>query len=206
MNNFDRVAPIYDLASAIIFGNSLRKAQACFLSSVPPDANVLILGGGTGYVLERLLSSNSTCRIWYVEPSQEMIDRAKRRPFADNARTRFIHGTLDNIDTTVVFDVIVMQFFLDLFSNDQVAALLSKLDNYSHSKTAVIAADFVNQKWWHDAMLRVMYRFFGITAQLDVARLPDWNEALDAGGYAEEFSSYFYGTFIKAGLFLKKLR
>lgn len=206
MNNFDRIAPVYDLVSSIIFGNSLRKAQESFLSSVPPEANVLILGGGTGYVLEKLRSINPTCKVWYIEASIEMIARARRRRNVDDARTTFVHGTLDDIDTSVVFDVIVMQFFLDLFSNEQLPALLSKLVNISHQRTAIIAADFVNTTWWHNTMLKAMYRFFGIAARVEVARLPDWSGALEAGGYAEELSRYWYGRFIKSGLFLKKFR
>ena len=206
MSDFDGIAPIYDFFSSLIFGRALRKAQKSFLSSVPAGANVLILGGGTGYVLEELLSSNPTCKVWYIEASRKMIDRAKARRHANNGRTTFIYGTHDDIDTTVVYDVVIMQFFLDLFSTEQIATLLGKLNGLTRPNSIIIAADFVNNTWWHDAMLRTMYRFFNIIARVEVRCLPAWNEAIVASGYSETISSYYFRAFIKSGLFLKKLR
>lgn len=203
MSNFDRIAPVYDFVSSLMFGEALRKAQKSFLSSVPAEANVLILGGGTGYVLEELLSSNQTCKVWYIEASRKMIDRARTRRHANDGRTTFIYGTHDDIDTKVVYDVVIMQFFLDLFSAEQISGLLEKLSGLSQPNSSIIAADFVNNAWWHDVMLRTMYPFFNITASVGVSQLPDWSNVIEKGGYSEKRSNHYFGRFIKSGLFLK---
>ncbi|MEP5106138.1 MAG: methyltransferase type 12, partial [Ekhidna sp.] len=52
VNDFDFVAPIYDRLSKLVFGKSLIKAQAYHLKVIGDKDRVLILGGGTGKLLE----------------------------------------------------------------------------------------------------------------------------------------------------------
>ena len=67
-NNFNTIAPVYDFLAKMVFGRSLERAQAAFLSDLETKvkAKVLIVGGGTGKVLE-LLPEGLDLQIDYVE-------------------------------------------------------------------------------------------------------------------------------------------
>jgi ubiquinone/menaquinone biosynthesis C-methylase UbiE len=53
--NFDFIAPYYDFLSKLIFGKRLRIAQTSLLSKIPRHQRILLVGGGTGWILPELL-------------------------------------------------------------------------------------------------------------------------------------------------------
>jgi spermidine synthase len=78
--NYDNSASFYDGLSRLVFGRTLIAAQVAFLSSIPKNAKVLIIGGGTGWILEeitRLYPSGLT--ITYVEISANMMALSQKR-------------------------------------------------------------------------------------------------------------------------------
>ncbi len=111
LNGFDAVAGIYDGLARLVYGKSLHAAQAQFLPVIPSDAKVLIIGGGTGWLLHELLLLNTGCQVWYVEASAKMIVAAQKK-IGNDARVHFIHGTEAAIPEEVVFDVVITNFFL----------------------------------------------------------------------------------------------
>ena len=78
MNNFDSVAGYYDKLSILVFGTAMRRAQTAHLHDIPLGRNVLILGGGTGWLLSELSAVNPTCKVWYIDASSKMISLSKR--------------------------------------------------------------------------------------------------------------------------------
>ena len=76
VNDFNFIAPFYDVLARIVFGNAILKAQTTHLSEINENDQVLILGGGTGKLLEHIPFCD---RVDYVEKSEKMIRIAKRR-------------------------------------------------------------------------------------------------------------------------------
>ena len=75
--SFDRIAPIYDKLSYLIFWGNIQRAQRFFLTSIPPQAPVLVIGGGSGDILIELLNYSTLRHITYVEASTAMLNRSK---------------------------------------------------------------------------------------------------------------------------------
>src|SRR4051812_19943989 len=115
MNGFDRLAPVYDKLAGLVFGKAIVDAQLIFLDEVRAGDRVLILGGGTGWVLKELLRRQPACEVWYVDSSQRMIELATRN-CGNPSNVHFVLGTELSIPT-MLFDVVIMNFFLDLFSD-----------------------------------------------------------------------------------------
>ena len=200
-NNFDSVAKIYDKLSALVFGKTMAHAQTIFLSEIEQGATVLILGGGTGWLLAEILRTNLTCKIWYIEASSNMIMLSKKKISpAEMSRVNFIHGTEDSIPPATSFDVVITPFYLDLFCNNSCLAVVKKIKSSLHAKSIWIITDFVNTAWWHSGMLFLMYRFFEITINIEAARLPAWEATLKQNGLTEIKSYLFYSGFIKSTL------
>src|SRR5687767_498288 len=77
--DFNFIAPVYDALAQLVYGKAQRRAQAHFLSMIPAGSSVLILGGGSGWILPELLRQSRPARVLFLEPSAQMMQRAKRR-------------------------------------------------------------------------------------------------------------------------------
>lgn len=205
LNGFNRIAPYYDRLTRLVFGKAILNSQLEFLSSVRPDSTVLILGGGTGAMLPLLLRRIPSGRILYIEASSEMLKLAERNvPAEFTTKIRFVHGTHHSLPDGMQFDVIITNFFLDLFPDDEVGTICQELSSRLRQQGLWMISDFVKgNKWWHGMMLWTMYRFFRLTSGITGSRLSSWDQRLRAVGLRATDSKSFFHGFIKSGLYTK---
>jgi ubiquinone/menaquinone biosynthesis C-methylase UbiE len=204
LNRFNVLAKYYDALAHLVFGRSIRKAQLVYLTEIPSRADVLMLGGGTGYLLEQLMMVHPDCRVWYVEASSSMIRQAAERTRRFHERITFIHGTENNIPSQLQFDVVVLDFFLDLFNELTLQATVEHLKQTTAPGGIWLITDFTKTgKWWHAVLLTLMYRFFGVLCGIEARVLPPWEAVLQQNGLAPVREQYFYGRFIKRAVWKK---
>jgi len=202
-DQFDRVAHVYDTLAKLVFGSSIVASQRCFLDRIPPKANILILGGGTGWILNEIAKTNATCEIWYIDASAKMIDLAKRKN-ADFLRVHFIHGTEDDIPPGNTFDVLITNFYLDLFDAQKLPVVLDKITTPLARDVRWLVTDFLDRKRWQSILLSVMYSFFRVATDLKNQRLSDWNLMINRCGYTKVDSRLFYCGFIESAIFERR--
>jgi tRNA (cmo5U34)-methyltransferase len=202
LNRFNALAGVYDTLVELVFGNSVRQAQRHYLKEIPTASNVLILGGGTGWIIRELLLVNPTATIWYVEASSAMIERSKKKMLHFPGSTvHFIHGTEDSIPEVATFNVVITAFFLDLFTPSSLVCVIEKIKKSLVPDAMWLATDFVNQaNRWQGVMLRVMYFFFRFVCRIEAKQLPQWEKLLRHYGYKEIKSHYFFYSFIKTAV------
>ncbi len=205
LNRFNWIARHYDLMTRLVFGRAISNSQICFLPSIPRAARILIIGGGSGEILTTLMTSDPLCKIWYVEASSEMLTLAAERiPAGEKNRLIFIHGTESALPEGIEFDVIITNFFLDLFPGQEEAAICHLLSRKLRSRGVWLVTDFVDGgKWWHGFLLWTMYRFFANTCSIKAAKLPDWESHVIAAGMVIKACRSFYGGFIKSAFYQK---
>ena len=192
---------MYDPLAQLIFGKSIVDSQTWFLDQVPPMAKVLILGGGTGWILGELVKQNPSCTVWYVEASTKMIEKTRGRLLHN--QVNLIHGTEDDIPQNVTFDVIITNFYLDLFTEEKLKNVIQQLTNQTHSSSRWLVTDFVDRGvWWQRFMLKIMYLFFRSVCDIEANRLPNWNTCLNIHRWTEASSKDWYGGFIRSTVFL----
>lgn len=204
LNRFDWIANYYDSLSKVIYGKTLERSQLFFLSQVPNNSRILILGGGTGKILSTLLKMNDSCRISYVEASARMLSLARKQiPARLDKRVQFIHGMQSSVPDHD-FDIIITNFYLDMFSAPRLPGICADVNSKLRRGGLWFITDFVDQKkWWQAILLWTMYRFFVLTCGIEGSNLPDWQNALRAIGLREESVKLFYGGFIKSSVFVK---
>ena len=205
INGFDRVAPYYDLMKQIVFGSSIRRSQLHFLPQLPAIGDILVLGGGTGEILEPLLRNNLSRRIWYVEASSRMLELAEKGIGKDLGRNvTFIHGTEARLPDNIMFDGIITNFFVDLFPDGVLLDLCRKLEPRLKGSGRWIVTDFVDTgKKWHRMLLSLMYSFFVYTCKIEANALPRWEEKLQQAGLERMDCQQFYNEFIKTCVYVK---
>ena len=203
--NFDRVAWAYDTLAKIVFGKAMRKAQAYSFAKIPDNAKVLILGGGTGWIIEMLLTEKPDSHIHYIEASSAMMAKAKYKNTKHLKKVTYILGTQEDIPNDTYFDVVITNFFLDVFPVTQLPPLIQKIDKSLHSKSIWAFTDFQNtpvkwQKW----LTRLMNLFFQLTCNLQSKQLSDWNTLFMQHGWVSIDTKTFYHNMIVSTAYHRK--
>ncbi len=183
--NFDWVAPVYDFLAFLVFGHRLRRAQVIFLNQIPANAQLLILGGGTGWLLQQVLTRCQPNRVVYLEASANMLARAGRRVINHNAAGSVVFRVGDEtcLKPDESFDVIMTPFVLDLFTEKHLQAALPQLRNRLRPGGRWLVTDFVpSVTGWQKVLLWAMIRFFRLTAGIQTRQLADWQKLLAESG------------------------
>src|ERR1700761_5576970 len=113
VNNYDSVARYYDGLSRLVFGRTEIDAQLGLLRYVKPGDRLLIVGGGTGWILEdmgRIFPEGVS--ITYVEPSGQMMAIARRRNWGKSV-VRFVQMPIEEFATFERYDCILTGFVFD---------------------------------------------------------------------------------------------
>jgi tRNA (cmo5U34)-methyltransferase len=201
LNRFDKIAPLYDAMVKLVYGRSIYNSQINFLSELPPKGNVLILGGGTGWILDEIFRIAPAVTIWYIEASEVMLRKSKER-VKDILHIHFIHGTEKNLPEGISYDAIITNFYLDLFPVSKVTEVVRLIISTMKVKGVWLAADFTNQnKWWQKILLAAMYKFFKVVCDLEAKTLPPWDVIMLENGLKEKKSKRFYSGFIKTAAY-----
>jgi tRNA (cmo5U34)-methyltransferase len=199
LNAYDRVAPFYDGLARIVFGKSIVKAQLVHLPMIPPKSKVLILGGGTGWLLEALLREKPESTYHYAETSAKMISLATQRiGYLQNVH--FLHGSFSAEKTGCKWDVIIANFFLDQFDEAEIALMLTELELRMNPGAMLMVTDFQKTKAWHKLYLWMMYSFFRAVGAVSVKILPEWGKLILHRHYQVQKSVTFYGDFIRSAV------
>jgi ubiquinone/menaquinone biosynthesis C-methylase UbiE len=173
-NDFDRIAGLYDFLVRLVFGKKLINAQLHFLDKVPRNGRILILGGGTGELAAVLLNQQPQASITYLDASAKMISLARRR-LKESAPVSFILGTEESLPALGLFDVVITNFYLDMFSDSTLPTVLERIQSALAPDGLWLVTDFVStNNVKHKVLLKVMYCFFRVVSRIDATHLPDW--------------------------------
>jgi ubiquinone/menaquinone biosynthesis C-methylase UbiE len=198
-NDFDKVAPYYNFLSRVIFGNTLIEAQTYFLNRIPDYGTILILGGGDGIFLERLIKVRPNVDVVYIEKSEKMLLLAKRKVISK--RIVWMNASWTDLPMDKTYDVVITNFFFDLFTEDESKEIIRKVSQQVRKDSIWLVSDFIQpQRWWDNVILLIMFKFFKFVSNMDVQSLSDWN-ACFKGLYCKEESKLFRNNFILSVVF-----
>ncbi|EHQ26702.1 class I SAM-dependent methyltransferase [Mucilaginibacter paludis] len=196
-SNYDNSAIFYDRLSRLVFGDALVKAQIYLLRFVPPNSSVLIVGGGTGWILEELSAIHySGLQITYVEISSQMTALAKKR-FTGINKVTYINEAIENTTLNTLYDVLITPFLLDNFTEDTLQKTFSHMHHQLKPKGLWLCADFqITGGLWQKVMLKTMYLLFKIVCRIETLKMPNIEAQFVKYRYRPLKSKTFYGDFM----------
>jgi ubiquinone/menaquinone biosynthesis C-methylase UbiE len=198
---FDRLAPFYDRLVRLVFGKHMVQAQTYYLHKLENCSCIVILGGGTGWLLKELIAINTNAHIWYIDASAEMIRRSQQRVH-HSTRVTFICGTEEDIPTHVAFDGVITNFYLDLFGPASLKRVVRNIHSFLLPHATWLVTDFVdNGKWWQRVLLKAMHIFFRSTTGIEANRLLPLDAFMREAGFATQEVKLFYSGFIQAAIY-----
>ncbi len=205
-NNYDAIANFYDTLSRIVFQKSIVHAQIFLLKHITANSRILIVGGGTGWVLEELSKIYAErIEITYVEKSEKMIALSKQKNLQRN-NVEFVNEGIEEFSTEKKFDVVFTAFLFDNFQPAKIEFVFAKLNQLLKPGGLWLYADFTKDKtsseWWQKILLKAMYLFFKVTCNIETQTLVDMTPYF-SGSHNIVSAKRFYSNFIKAVVYRK---
>lgn len=202
---YDNTTWFYERLSKLVFGNVQVKAQNYFLNHIAPNSTILIIGGGTGQILESISHIHASgLNITYVEISPKMMALSRKRNTGQN-EVEFITGDIVHIAFTQKFDAVITAFLFDNFADEDMATTFPLIDQWVKPRGLWLDTDFqLTGSFWQKLMLKTMYLFFKLMKAVNVAKLPDTPTFFKQHGYTVCCAKEFYGRFICSRLYKKQ--
>ncbi len=195
--NYNNSAWVYDLLSRIVYGRAIINAQVYLLQYISTNSRILIVGGGTGWILEELTKLHvAGLDITYVEVSANMITKSKKRNTGCN-KVVFINDAIENVVLPTNFDVIITPFLFDSFTEQTLQRVFNHIHQSLITKGIWLNCDFqLTNKWWQQVLLKSMFWFFKTLCNIEASKLPDIEKQFYRHGYETLTIKTFFGDFI----------
>jgi len=208
--NCDGIARYYQVFEHLSFGRYLERRRFAFLGEVRTSRRAIVCGGGDGRFLARLLRVNSHVEVDFVDLSPKMVEVAERRvagmgrTFRERVRFR-VRDVWEFEPRTDGYDLIVTHFFLDCFSEPELAGIVACLGSWAVPDARWIVSDFREAegpvgRLWTRAVIRGLYAAFRFTTGLRVTRLPNYAAALGREGYLQRCEEKALGGLLHSSL------
>ncbi len=206
--DFNRVARPYDFISRLVFGNALVESQVSLLNHIPENSNILIVGGGTGWILDEISKIHNTgLNIVYVEASANMISLSRKRNVAENT-VLFIHQNIETYHSRTLFDIVITPFFFDLFTKSDVSKLFLHIHKILKTNGLWLYTDFIppeyQTRFWQKMLIKSMYLFFGMLSSVEARTLVNMDKYFEKD-YTIIFEKWFFGKFIRSKVYQKRI-
>lgn len=204
MTGWNHLARHYKTLEIVSFGPFLQRARCAWILQLADRKRILLLGEGNGrFLAEALKIAPPDARFTVIDASEGMTASAKRRIGEAIDRVEFVHARLPEALTTVdhrgPFDAVTAHFFFDCFTTEDVSKIIKGVAVNMASEAIWLVSDFhiPDQPWWKRTASRFvvgsLYLVFRMITGLRTRRLPDWESAMRANGFAAPINA---GTII----------
>ncbi|HWB94749.1 MAG TPA: class I SAM-dependent methyltransferase [Puia sp.] len=202
------MAGYYDLLIQLIFGKTEINAQVEMLRFVFPGNRVLIVGGGTGWILDKIAEIYPEgLEITYVECSGTMMKYARKRNCGAN-KVSFVQLPVEEFETEERYDCILAGFLFDNFYQEHAAQIVGSLDTFLKDGGYWLFADYYYPRrggsWWQGLLLRSLYWGARMICRVEANELPDMKAIFSSAGYRVIFNKFYYRGFIQAVVYRKE--
>ncbi len=198
--NYDAVASFYDRLAHVVFNGAIKRSQVDLLATIAAGASILIVGGGTGWILEDIAKLyNSGLSITYIELSAKMLARARKRDAGEN-KVLFVQMPVQEFCPTHKYDVVITAFLFDNFSANSQQIAFKKLHAALKPGGVWLYTDFTLSTYspWHALLLKGMYAFFNLFCSLETNHLPGTEVLFNRFGYVKRREHRYYSNFIES--------
>ena len=209
---FDFLSRFYDLLLFISSGKTIVNSQVSLIKKLPQCSKALLIGEGTGNFLKELAASGRAQRIVYLDISSGMCQQAqnKLKTINHQAEVEFRIGSFECLLEDEVFDLISTNYFLDVFTSDQLDVYIPLLASHLKEGGVWYCTDFYSppklrlKDHLFKPILAALYLFFRLICRLPAHKLPPSFEKLAFYGLKEQNTEYFLVGFIKSSISIKR--
>jgi demethylphylloquinol methyltransferase len=191
--NYNRVAKVYEALGYIYAGHRIYDAKASQMEEVAAGDRVLYVGVGPGddAVLAALRGAQVTC----LDISSGMLRQAQSHIERAGQSAEFLHCDVLDHDRQNHYDVVIVNFFLNVFAEEDMCRMLRRLATLSRPGGKVLISDFMPPQGGRMSRA-AQAAYWGVTNLFYcLLRLSAWHPIYDYPAY-----------FDTAGLSLERVR
>ena len=136
------VGPVYDLISNLYSGKSIQRCKVAHLDQLKPGDKVLFAGVGHGR--DALYAAQRGAEVTVVDLSETMLANFSDILAKEGAtgKVRQVHSDIMKFDETEKYDMVVANFFLNVFHHDMMLAVLQHLITQGKPGAQIVVGDF----------------------------------------------------------------
>jgi ubiquinone/menaquinone biosynthesis C-methylase UbiE len=164
VRSYGAVAWCYDEVAALYSFGRIGLAKACQVPLLEPGERVLYPGAGRGS--DAVLAAQRGARVTALDVSPAMLSRLQRRLDGADGHAELVCGDFFDHQPSERYDVVAANFFLNLFSRDDMRRALARLASLVRPGGRVMIADFAPPRGgWADRLAcRAYYRPVSLAA------------------------------------------
>jgi ubiquinone/menaquinone biosynthesis C-methylase UbiE len=190
--SFDLLAPHYRWMEFALAGEKLQRCRTAFIDEVPVPSSILLVGEGHGRCLLECCRRFPAAEVICVDASGRMLAEARHRLSREKqspTRVEFIQADILGWSPPASsFDLIVTNFFLDCFREEQLARIVSRIAAAAVPDASWLLADFQIpseglKRIRGRLILWTMYAFFRAVTRLPAKRLISPDVFLKEAGF-----------------------
>lgn len=189
MNNFDLIAPFYDRLAGLVFKGAIYEASHHLVGEIAKEDHVLVLGGGTGKILDKLPFCK---KVDFLDKSSKMIEIAKKRKSSNPVY--FVHEDFLSYSCEGQYSIVICPFFLDCFGHEKLGYILKKIKRILKPGGKLMVTDFQSTR--KSLLMVTMHLFFRFFASLESKSLKNIHESVLQSGFKMEKEVFFYKNLI----------
>ncbi len=141
------IGQIYDFLSMIYSFNQINRCKTAMHDMIKPDSKVLFAGVGHG--IDAIAAAELGAEVTVVDLSATMLKKlnngiAKKKEFRHPIRQ--LHKNILHVEEFSTYDMVFANFFLNLFSEENLIQVLSHLKKLAKKEGYVVIGDWAHPK------------------------------------------------------------
>lgn len=180
--DYNKISHHYDRLAKLVFGNKQELAKKANIELTRHAQKILIVGGGTGRILEYIADVNNKTTVDFVELSNRMVGYANKRKI-QGLNVSFFPMDIEEFNGSG-YDIIITNFFFDQLTEERSFRILKQLKGKLSHNGLVLFSDFLNPAdAKNKAIHAIMKMYFRLTINLRVNRYPDYEKVFQLADF-----------------------
>lgn len=138
--SYGPIAGSYDWLAAVYSRGRIAASKLEQLDVIERGDRVLYAGVGRGE--DAVLAARSGARVTAIDLAAEMLERLSKQLLRENLESELICGDVSNHRPDAFYDVVVANYFLNLFDAERAAEMLGYLGELVKPGGALLLTDF----------------------------------------------------------------
>lgn len=139
--SYNGIAWIYEALGQLYSGGQIYASKASQLSQMRPGDAVLYAGVGPGE--DAILACERGANVTCIDVAPKMLQKVESRCRAVEIKPGLICGNILDHKLTAHYDIVVANFFLNVFAEDAMAEILEHLASLVKPDGKLLIADFI---------------------------------------------------------------
>lgn len=142
MDKYRAIGPVYEFLCKSYGGTAFDRCRISLLETIKPGT--LILFAGVGHGADAVFAARKGAKVTVVELSLAMLEQFRKNAEAAglSEQIQTIHGPIEDFNEVNAFDVVVANFFLNVFDKGAMHRILFHLIGLVRPGGSIILGDF----------------------------------------------------------------